>query len=315
MFLGKILNLNHKRKWIEIKSKINHKMGNSANSWRTTWNSAIGILFNKQNHFQTLFVQHNHKPLGIIILNGENGIISSQNTYDSRECKIKSRMRYKRWGFFLNEQFHLIGGYHQYTHLKWNNKTNKFDKINDLGTYCDDIEIMSVIKISRNQLWMICKEPQYNFMIKQYVTEGKWQIKCCLKEIPFLSQDLLRMTCVAVLDQTFLIIIGGDGYWSNTIHVFDIKQQILRKSLIKLPSFCCKMYASSSRNKIEEEMLVFGYCRAIEKRYCNIIYIPTYLKKTIAIWMVMEFIQILCGERGNTIWEINVDDIIKISHS
>lgn len=221
---------------------------------------------------------------------------------------------YKRWGFVLQKQFHVIGGDGYYYHLKWNDNDRKFNKLHDLGKY-GNIIINNVIKISNDKLWIICNDDKSNFVIKEY-SNGKnlWINQISLTQ-PLLRKQLGRpslnskLCCISVYNETLLIVCGNHG-WDNNIHIIDIKKRTFRLSAIKLPSICSKMYVSSDRNKKRDKIFVYGYCREVEKENSDI-NIPYYLKETITYWMAIEFIQIICGQKGRISWGCNVDDILK----
>ena len=190
---------------------------------------------------------------------------------------------YKRWGFILETQFHVIGGDGYYYHLKWDNNNKKFKKLHDLGTYGTDIIIKDVIKVSKNKISL---------------TQDPLQSK--------INELDTRLCCISVYNESLLIIFGNE-HRDNAIHIVDIYKRTFRLSTIKLPSICSNMHASSSRNAREDEILVYGYCKQIE------INIPHYLKETISCWMVTEYIQVFCGQ-GNILWGINVDDICEFEN-
>ena len=219
---------------------------------------------------------------------------------------------YKRWGFILETQFHVIGGDGYYYHLKWDNNNKKFKKLHDLGTYGTDIIIKDVIKVSKNKIWIIGYDKEYNFIIKEYLNNNNrdsWKNKISLTQDPLHSKinELdTRLCCISVYNESLLIIFGNE-HRDNAIHIVDIYKRTFRLSTIKLPSICSNMHASSSRNAREDEILVYGYCKQIE------INIPHYLKETISCWMVTEYIQVFCGQ-GNILWGINVDDICEFEN-
>ena len=214
-----------------------------------------------------------------------------------------------RWGIILQGEFHVIGGDGRYYHLKWDDNDRKFKKLHDLGKY-GNIIIKDAIKISKNKLWIIGYDKGYNFIIREYLNDtDTWKHKIWLRQDPLLSKNnelTSKLCCVSVYNDALLIIFGNQG-WDDGIHIVDIKQRTFRESAIKLPSICSKMYSSSTRDKKKDEILVYGYCRQIEKG----IIIPYALKQLITCWMVREFIQIICGQRGDVSWKVNVDDILK----
>ena len=215
-----------------------------------------------------------------------------------------------RWGIILQGEFHVIGGDGRYYHLKWDDNDRKFKKLHDLGKY-GNIIIKDAIKISKNKLWIIGYDKGYNFIIREYLNDtDTWKHKIWLRQDPLLSKNnelTSKLCCVSVYNDALLIIFGNQG-WDDGIHIVDIKQRTFRESAIKLPSICSKMYSSSTFDKKKNEMLVCGYC----KQDIHVI-VPYCLKQLIANWMVIEFIQIICGQGGDVSWRVNVDDILKFA--
>ena len=220
---------------------------------------------------------------------------------------------YKRWGFILQGQFHVIGGDGYYYHLKWDDNDKKFKKLHYLGKY-GNIIIKDGIKISKNKLWIIGYDKGYNFIIREYLNDtDTWKHKISLSSESRINELDTRLCCISVYNEALLIVFGNQ-HRDDGIHVIDIYTRTFRLSAIKLPSACSNMYASSSRDTKQDEMLVYGYCKQIENQYKYLnMNIPHYIKETMKYWMVTEYIQVFCG-RGNISWKINVDDICKFEN-
>ena len=266
--------------------------------------AAIAILFNDRDQFDKLFYQYAQK---LIVYNAKDGILTSTNEYQVNQHKLL----WDRWGVILQGQFHVIGGDGHYYHLKWDDNNKEFKKLYDLGKYGTDIIIKDVIKVSKNKIWIIGYDKQHNFIIREYLNgEDSWINRISLTQDPSLSKinELTsKLCCVSVYNHALLIIFGNQS-WDDSIHIIDIQQETFRESAIKLPSICSKMYSSSTFDKKKNEMLVCGYC----KQDIHVI-VPYCLKQLIANWMVIEFIQIICGQGGDVSWRVNVDDILKFT--
>ena len=269
--------------------------------------AAIAILFNGKSQFEKLFYQSGQV---LIIYEAKDGILTSEKKYQINNHKLL----YNRWGFVLQRQFHVIAGDGYYYHLRWDDNDRKFKKLHDLGQYGNDITIKDAIKTSKNKLWIIGYDKEYNFVIQEYLNDQDlWinKISLTLNRSHIRNELTTKLCCVSVYNNTLLIIIGNEKC-DDGIHVIDIGKKTFRLSSVRLPCICKTMYASSTRNQQEDEMLVYGYCKQIEKEHLNVEFnIPHYLMELITCWMITEFLQIFCGKGGNISWRVNVDDILQ----
>ena len=291
---------NGKPKWIQIPSTKTIKWHEGLSK-----DAAVAILFNDRNQFEKLFYQCGQV---LTIFYAKDGMLDSNESYPVHIHALA----FKRWGFILERQFHVIGSDGYYYHLQWNDEESKFKKLHDLGKY-GDIIINNVIKTSTDKLWIICNDKERNFVIKEYSNDKDlWVNKITLTQC-MIQKELGRglLCCISVYNETFLIIFGS--VWnSKTIYVIDVNKKTIGISALELPSLGSQIHATSTRNKTQDEMLVHGYCKEISKEYSHIC-IPYYVVDFVAHWMVMEFIQIICGQGGNIdrVWGVNVDDILE----
>ena len=230
-------------------------------------------------------------------------------------CEIQHK--YKPKFICINNKIHIFGRYHGI----FNIKTNEFSQIHKFADkypywVYQNPRIIFHIKSTNSILMIHADGTIYEYSLNNDKWT-KWGIK-----IP--SDDASTVTLTN--DERFMIIFSGWAdrigerspdkiMFRNKIFIYDFRMKKIMESKIKSPSdnrFYKHSLCTSTRNELAEELLVFGYVKAIYKstNFKHIQELPVYLIKFIGKWISIEFIHFINRDKLKH-WRISVDSILE----
>lgn len=216
----------------------------------------------------------------------------------------------------INNEYHIIGGFQNDKHVKWNSKILKFEILHDLKNHInwDNIGNHRLAMINDKILsfggfsWksFISLDEVYEFNI----TSSKWtatDIK--------LPRSIHCFGCVTVLNGQFVILFGGARGFDRCkdIWIYCVETKTFRRSNIQCPiQMTCNAF--TIKDKLKDEMTVFGYIRR-EWRRSQIddhLFPPKYLIKIMGRYYWNQEIHLFEYNKesvGGNHWKIDVLDI------
>ena len=214
----------------------------------------------------------------------------------------------------IDDEFHIIGGYSNNKHLKWNEKDKKFDTIHTFNGAGYFTKFSIVYLETRSQLLFMGgshgsgKSNMDNIYIYD-TKEKKWTFS----EYK-LPEGLYFFGCISCKGDKYVIIFGGrssDRNKRNTIWIMDVDTMEFKKSKMVCPmEGLFQAVLMGSREK--KELLTFGYIRCLWKteEFVEVKELPLELVDVIASYYCTEYVH-LFHEKGDH-WKIQLDKILKM---
>ena len=161
----------------------------------------------------------------------------------------------------INNELHIIGGYGNDKHLKWNNERKKLETLHDMN-----MEINwqyrghpSLVRV-QNKILVFGGHPTsgYSHDMHEYdILIDTWEN--CNTTMPFYG---CSFGVCAVLNNQYILLFGGAimGASSDAIWIYNVKDQTFTKSDIKCP-VPNRYQAFAVCDVAKDQMTVFGYIR------------------------------------------------------
>ena len=218
-------------------------------------------------------------------------------------------------GIMINNEFHVIGGYRNNKHLKWNETIRKFEKLHDLrkAINWNGIGRHSMVKIKHKLLVFggyDKHQHQYINNIYEYdIKANKWSSMSIQ-----LPTERCNMGCISVLNDQYILILGGDDFTHgpcDDIWIYSVAKRIFKKSPVKCPQKA-SYQAFVVGDKRKDQMAVFGYVRIewFKSQMEDHLFPPEYLIRIMGRYYLNEEIHLFGCISGSVHWKINVFDIV-----
>ena len=219
-------------------------------------------------------------------------------------------------GIVFNNEYHIIGGYPNFNHLKYNEETNKLEVVHNLS---DAINVISIVAhrliIIGGKLTILGGHyasrahgnTRFDFIHQYDDKNNQWQT---LKSR--MPHRLSSFGCTKILYDQYLVILGGrsDDGKHDDIWLYSVRDMTFKKSNIKCPKKSAYR-AFTINDRKRDEMTTFGYVRDRWKQ-CEIdnhLFPPRYLIGIMHKYYLNEEIHLFQRITGKH-WRIDAVDII-----
>ena len=223
-------------------------------------------------------------------------------------------------GVVIDKDFHIIGGYHNHNHIKYNHKTNKFTIVTRpihlkkaLGS--NKFGLHRLIKLKNKVLLFGGASYDRKDWICEYdIKEKKWN-KLKVK----LPTFMCSFGAVKVLRDRYVILFGGRcgkdfdhrlEAETDDIWIYSVNDKIFKKSDLKCPKRTAFRAVSISDGD-EDKLAVYGFIRDLWKvdKMERSLFPPQYLIHIIVAYFLREDVHLIDTMSGQH-WNIDVFDII-----
>eukprot|EP01084_Bolivina_argentea_P136681 240712_1 len=219
----------------------------------------------------------------------------------------------------IKNEVHLIGGFSNNKHLKYNVELNQFNTIHvfkdfENGFSPQLVSINNNVFIFGGEGWNKSLDTIFHYNIEQ----NKWN-KLNVK----MPKPLSSFGCTSAINNKYVLIFGGDctkcdfSYsasvpiqYSDEIYVFSLLNKTFTKSKIACPQKGT-FVAMAINDKTHDEMAVCGYIR-LQWKLSNIpdhYFPPVYLLEIMHSYYLTEFVHLFDCETGKH-WRMNTLDIV-----
>eukprot|EP01084_Bolivina_argentea_P181832 313987_1 len=217
-------------------------------------------------------------------------------------------------GIIINNEFNIIGGMRNKSHITFNNKLRTFSSHKYIfnafqtgfyshGSVCVKRKNMEVVLLFGGMDAMNSKG--VDTIYKYDIIKKKWS-----KEKITLPNKLSQISCVLTQNKKYVILFGGvvDEYlYTDDIYIYDIDNNRILKSRVNCPNKQHR-YGSvilSDYSNIQSQLLICGYLRQVFK----INNFPLDVVSVIKLLFNAEYVHLIQCNKG-THWKILVAEII-----
>ena len=235
---------------------------------------------------------------------------------DHQIIKSLPSIGYEGQGIVINNEFHVVGGSENTKHLEWNNCSKTMDTMQDL-------ENMGLNPIGHHRLIQVQDKVlmlggyDYNMRraadkICEYdIKNDRWKVLGFI-----LPEKLYGFGCVSVLDDQFIVLLGGKSALSiedDDIWIYCVGSERFTKSKVKcLISGEC--HACVIGDEYKDQMMVFGYIRRqwSSSQIDDHLFPPEHLIKIMGQYYMNQEIHLYHygGSAQGNHWKIDVFDIL-----
>ncbi len=175
----------------------------------------------------------------------------------------------------LNNTFHIIGGYYNNYHVKWNDTLNQFETLHNLNKINSNqcgFGLHQVVKIKNKLILFGGREPNNGNKILDRICEydinnNFWYVLDTKLPTPFIPCG-----CISILHDQYVLLMGVkddnaginfNNIWSlkqDDIWIYSVRSKKFKKSDIKCPrKGAFDVAKMCDRNK--DELIVYGFVR------------------------------------------------------
>ena len=224
----------------------------------------------------------------------------------------------------IEDQLHIIGGWVNKSHLRWNNETKQFDVLHknvmDIkrGIF---INVSTLLKVGNRVLsFGGYHDRQFLDCMMEYdIIKNAWKrLKITM------PRTMTSFGCVSVMNEKYILLFGGeDGVYNynhkkfDDVYIYSVGDRTFTKSGIKCPKAGAEFNAVTVNDKEKEELAVYGYIR-YQWRTSQIneqLFPPRYLIQIMRRYYHVEYVHLFHSEvgvldRDNTDWKIDIFDVL-----
>eukprot|EP01084_Bolivina_argentea_P287983 494201_1 len=283
------------------------------------WNTLLNIKCEEWFFHDSLqAITFDHKTKQIYFLSAMGTLVTlnlNHHTEGNTKWPIKQGMQIigsGAYGIMIKNKFHVIGGYQNNKHMKYNTISKTFDTIHIFDEFeggfgyhrtallNNNLFVFGGYDIDTNQ----CLDRVYQYNINA----NSWN-KLHIK----LPKPLDSFGCTAVINGKYALLFGGfsAGYAvCDDIYVFSMLTKTFSISEMRCPEHG-RFKATTINDRECDEKTVFGFVRN-EWKICEIYdhwFPPEYLLRLIHSYYLVEFVDLInCFDGGH--WMVDVFDII-----
>ncbi len=214
----------------------------------------------------------------------------------------------------IKDECHIIGGWGNEGHLKYNNKTKQIQvlhKSHEENIMINQAQYPRLIRV-KNKILMFGGfgdgATDSDKICEYDILSNKWNL--LNTKMPHPSSEF-GITSI-IKDQYVLLIGGTKDVWNqhDEIWIYSVRDQKFKNSSIKCPRIAA-FDAVTINDTQMDEMTVYGFVRNIWKasEMSDHLFPPHYLVKIIIGYYLCEFIHLFERKSGEH-WRVNVFDII-----
>ncbi len=217
----------------------------------------------------------------------------------------------------INNECHIIGGWGNEGHLKYNNKTKQIEllhKSNDENIMVNQAQCHQLIRV-KNKILMFGGfrdgSTDTDKICEYDILSNKWNLLNAKMPHPSSEFGIAPI----IRDQYILLIGGTKDVWDShdEIWIYSVRDQKFKNSSIKCPRIS-GFVAVTLNDTVKDEMAVYGFVRNIWKAsdISDHLFPPHYLVKIICGYYLNEFVHLFDAKSDEHYehWRINVFDII-----
>lgn len=196
----------------------------------------------------------------------------------------------------INDELHIIGGYGNYNHLKYNKVSKKFDVLHDIE-FC----YPQLIKIKDKVISFGGYKNGYLDEIHEYnINDNTWS-----KLQNSVPVKLIIDGIAAILNEQYVLLFGGNhaATCHKEIWIYSVNDQSFKESKVECPGQRGGQVFKTGDPE-QDELLVYGYIRS----YWNDSFPPRDIINIIYKFFANEWIHLI--ERDGKHWRINMLDIV-----